>query len=157
MKFKLNDWVVYPSHGCGQITKAETKEIFGKVQEFFTIELNSGMKIMMPSANTRAVALRKILSKSQIAKVFKEVQGINVIRENNWSKRYRLYMEELRTGEFSNVCAVLKQLNGNKSEFELSFGERKMLDIARELAIDEISLAYNIHKDAALELLSKSI
>ena len=41
MKFRVNDWVCYPQHGLGQITKAEVKEVFGKTQEFFTIELTS--------------------------------------------------------------------------------------------------------------------
>lgn len=157
MKFKLNDWVCYPQHGLGQITKAEVKEMFGKTQEFFTIELTSNMKIMMPSANVKQVGLRKILSKSQIKRVFEQIKTVEVVRENRWEKRYRAYMEQIKSGEFADVCTVLKQLQNAKGEFELSFGERKMLDTAMDLAIEEVSLAYNVHREQAFKVISENV
>lgn len=155
--FRLNQWVCYPGHGVGQIIKAEQKEVFGLVQEFFTIELTSNMKIMMPSANTKQVGLRKLLSKNQINKVFAEVKAIPVIRENRWEKRYRAYMEQIRTGQFIDVVTVLKQLNAAKGEFDLSFGERKLLDEAMTLAIEEVSLAHNVHKDEAETIVTNKL
>ena len=157
MKFRVNDWVCYPQHGLGQITKAEVKEVFGKTQEFFTIELTSNMKIMMPSANVKQVGLRKILSKSQIKRVFEQIKTVEVVRENRWEKRYRAYMEQIKSGEFADVCTVLKQLNAAKGEFDLSFGERKLLDEAMTLAIEEVSLAHNVHLEKAKEIILEEL
>jgi CarD family transcriptional regulator len=157
MKFKLNDWVVYPGHGVGQIIRAETKEIFGKIQEYFTIELTTNMKIMIPSDNVKQVQLRKILTKNQIKTALEQVKYVQVIRENRWEKRYRAYMEQIKSGQFVDIIAVLKQLEGAKGEFELSFGERKMLDTARDLAVEEVSLAYNVHREKALEILTEKV
>ena len=148
---------LYPSHGVGQIIKAEQKEVFGLVQEFFTIELTSNMKIMMPSANTKQVGLRKLLSKNQINKVFAEVKAIPVIRENRWEKRYRMYMEQIRTGQFVDIVTVLKQLSAAKGEFDLSFGERKMLENCLHLVTEEVSLSFNVHLDKALEIINDSL
>ena len=155
--FRLNQWVCYPGHGVGQIIKAEQKEVFGLVQEFFTIELTSNMKIMMPSANTKQVGLRKLLSKNQINKVFAEVKAIPVIRENRWEKRYRMYMEQIRTGQFVDIVTVLKQLNAAKGEFDLSFGERKMLETAKDLVTEEVSVAWNVHLDRAKEIVTEKL
>jgi CarD family transcriptional regulator len=158
MKFKLNDWVVYPGHGVGQITRDETKEIFGKTQQFFTIEIStSNMKMLVPSDNVRQVGLRKILSKNQINKVFEEVKSIPVIRENRWEKRYRVYMEQIKTGQFIDIVTVLKQLTGNKEDFDLSFGERKMLETAKELVTEEVSLAWNVHREKAEEIITEKL
>jgi CarD family transcriptional regulator len=59
-------------------------------------------------------------------------------------------MEKIKTGSVFEVAEVYRDLNVLKSEKDLSFGERKMLDTARNLLVKEISLARAVDEDQVL-------
>jgi CarD family transcriptional regulator len=156
--FKVNDSVVYPGHGVGRIIESVTKEIFGKKQTFLTIQIaDSGMKIMVPKDNVEIIGLRRPLSKGKIIKVFKDIKGFKTVNTSTWNVRYRELMEKIKTGEFDKVCEVLKQLADIQSTQELSFGERKMIDTARSLAVAEVAVSLKISIDEATKLLSERL
>jgi len=50
-------------------------------------------------------------------------------------------MEKIKTGSVFEIATVLRDLYLLKSEKDLSFGERRMLDTARNLLIKELSVA----------------
>lgn len=141
--FKVGDNAVYPGHGVGRVTAIEAKEISGRKLEFYTIQiLDSGMKIMIPRDNVESVGLRPIISKKEAGEVIKILKETNVKIDNQtWNRRYREYMEKIKTGSVFEIAAVLRDLFLLKVEKELSFGERKMLDTARGLLLKELSLA----------------
>jgi CarD family transcriptional regulator len=141
--FKVGDNAVYPGHGVGKVTAIETKEIFGNKQTFYCIQvLDSGMKIMVPKDNAEAVGLRPIISREEAAKVIEILKQDDVKIDNQtWNRRYREYMEKIKTGSVYEIAEVLRDLFVLKVDKELSFGERKMLDTARGLLLKELSLA----------------
>ncbi|HEX4925166.1 MAG TPA: CarD family transcriptional regulator [Bdellovibrionales bacterium] len=141
--FKVGDNAVYPGHGVGRVTAIETKEILGKQHTFYTIEiLDSGMKILVPRDNVKSVGLRPIISKQQASEVLNILKVKNVKIDNQtWNRRYREYMEKIKTGSVFEIAEVLRDLFLLKVDKELSFGERKMLDTARSLLIKELTLA----------------
>jgi CarD family transcriptional regulator len=141
--FKVGDNAVYPGHGVGRVTAIETKEILGKAHTFYTIEiLDSGMKILVPRDNVKSVGLRPIISKQEAGQVLDILKVKNVKIDNQtWNRRYREYMEKIKTGSVFEIAEVLRDLFLLKVDKELSFGERKMLDTARNLLIKELTLA----------------
>ena len=56
-------------------------------------------------------------------------------------------MEKIKTGSVFEVAEVYRDLLMLKLEKELSFGERKMLDTARNLLVKEISLAKKVREE----------
>jgi CarD family transcriptional regulator len=56
-------------------------------------------------------------------------------------------MEKIKTGSVFEIAEVLRDLYLLKSDKDLSFGERKMLDTARSLLIKELSLAKNCDEE----------
>ena len=70
-----------------------------------------------------------------------------VIDNQTWNRRYREYMEKIKTGSVYEVAEVYRDLLILKVEKDLSFGERKMLDTARNLLVKEISLAKNVEEE----------
>lgn len=141
--FKVGDNAVYPGHGVGTIKAIESKEILGSNHTFYSIEIiESGMKIMVPTNNTEAVGLRPIISNEEADKVLGILKETNVKIDNQtWNRRYREYMEKIKTGSVYEIAEVLRDLFLLKVDKELSFGERKMLDTARGLLLRELSLA----------------
>lgn len=142
-EFKVGDNAVYPGHGVGEVTAIETKEMCGAKQTFYMIRvLETGMTIMVPRDNAEAVGLRPIISREEAAKVIDILKETDVKIDNQtWNRRYREYMEKIKTGSVYEIAEVLRDLFVLKVEKELSFGERKMLDTARTLLLKELSLA----------------
>jgi CarD family transcriptional regulator len=143
VEFKVGDNAVYPGHGVGKVISIDTKEILGQKKTFYSVQiLETGMKIMVPLDNAKSVGLRPIISKEEASKVIDILKQTNVKVDNQtWNRRYRDYMEKIKTGSVYEIAAVLRDLFVLKVDKELSFGERKMLDTARGLLMKELTLA----------------
>ncbi|MFH0845042.1 MAG: CarD family transcriptional regulator, partial [Pseudomonadota bacterium] len=110
--------------------------------------LENGMKIMIPTCNVNHVGLREIINKREVPKLFSILRRRDIPTDNQtWNRRYREYMEKIKTGSVYEVAEVYRDLLILKVEKELSFGERKMLDTARSLLVKEISLAKNVGEE----------
>jgi len=143
MNFKVGDNAVYPGHGVGQVMAIEVKEIMGTKLEFYSVQiLETGMKVMVPKTNVKSVGLRPIISKDEAGKVLGLLKETDVkIDTQTWNRRYREYMEKIKTGSVYEIAEVLRDLYLLKVDKELSFGERKMLETARGLLMRELTLA----------------
>ena len=141
--FRVGDLAVYPAHGVAQIVGIETREISGNKQTFYILKiLENGMKIMIPTRNAGAVGLRELIRADEVDEVFAILKSREVAVEGQtWNRRYREYMEKIKTGSVFEIAEVLRDLSLLKHDKDLSFGERKMLDTARSLLIKELSLA----------------
>jgi len=58
-----------------------------------------------------------------------------------WNRRHREYTEKINSGSIFEIAEVLRDLYVLKLDKDLSFGEKKMLDTARNLLVKEIALA----------------
>lgn len=141
--FKVGDNTVYPGHGVGRVVAIETKEICDSTMSFYSIQiLESGMKVMVPKSNASHVGLRPIISKSEADKVLNILKRTDIKADSQtWNRRHREYTEKIKTGSVYEIATVLRDLYLLKIDKELSFGERKMLDVARNLLLRELSLA----------------
>ncbi|VBB47729.1 CarD-like protein [uncultured Desulfatiglans sp.] len=147
--FSVGDLAVYPAHGVGVIEKIETQEISGCQMDFYVMRiLDNNMIIMIPTKNVNNVGLREIIDQAEVRKLYSILEKRDVCIDNQtWNRRYREYMEKIKTGSVFEVAEVYRDLLMLKLEKDLSFGERKMLDTARTLLVKEISLARNVEED----------
>ena len=143
MLFKVGDNAVYPAHGVTVVKKIDEKEVGGKKKKFYVLQvLENEMTIMVPTDNCQSVGLRPIVGKKEVGNVFKILKQKDIKIDNTtWNRRYREYMEKIRTGSVYEIAEVLRNLYLLKINKELSFGERKMLDTAKQLLVKELSIA----------------
>ncbi|MEJ2023844.1 MAG: CarD family transcriptional regulator [Deltaproteobacteria bacterium] len=155
--FTVGDLAVYPAHGVGRIEKIESQEISGCCQDFYVMRiLDNDMIIMIPTQNVDNVGLREIIGQKEVPKVFSILRKRDLPIDNQtWNRRYREYMEKIKTGSAFEVAEVYRDLLMLKLDKELSFGERKMLDTARNLLVKEISLARQVDEDQVEEDLDR--
>ena len=141
--FKVGDKAVYPAYGVGVIEGVEEKEIGDSVMTFYMLRiLENDITIMVPTNNVEKVGMRPLIGKPEIRKVWKILKEKSVTLDNQtWNRRYRDYMEKIKTGSILEVAAVLRDLYVLKKGKELSFGERKMLETAKGLLIKELAMA----------------
>ena len=147
--FKVGDKAVYPAHGVGEVTAIENRSIGGIEQTFYILRiLENGMKIMVPTDNIRQVGLREVISKSKVDKVLKILKAKSLsVETTTWNRRYREYMEKIKTGSVYEVAEVLRDLYILKADKDLSFCELKLLDQAKGLLVREVAVAKGCDED----------
>jgi CarD family transcriptional regulator len=145
MMFKVGDLAVYPAQGVGVIEAIESREVMGNTQKFYIMKIMSnGMKIMIPTGSAESVGLRELILENDVPKVYEILKNKDItIDKQTWNKRYREYLEKIKTGSVFEIARVLRDLLILKNDKNLSFGERKMMDTAKSLLIKEISIASN--------------
>jgi len=141
--FKVGEMAVYPAHGVGIIESIESREISGNKNNFYILRLlSNGMTIMVPTDTASSVGLREVIPSKEIPRVYRILKERDIEIDNQaWNRRYREYMEKIKTGSVFEIATVLRDLYLLKTEKDLSFGERRMLDTARSLLIKELSVA----------------
>lgn len=141
--FKVGESAVYPAHGITVIKRIDERDVGGKKKSFYVLTvLENQMTIMVPTDNAEAVGLRSIISDTEVQKVYKILKMRDVkIDQTTWNRRYRDYMEKIKTGSIYEISEVLRDLFLLRHSKDLSFGERKMLDQAKALIVKEISIA----------------
>ncbi|MGM0452883.1 MAG: CarD family transcriptional regulator [Thermodesulfobacteriota bacterium] len=142
--FKIGDLAVYPAHGVGRIESMESRMINGATHDFYIMKIiDNGMVIMIPTANVDSVGLRTVIDEGQIPTVYSILQEKKEdIHDNQtWNRRYKEYMDKIKTGSLFDVAEVFRDLYMLKLTKDLSFGERKLLDTAKSLLLCEISTA----------------
>ena len=109
-----------------------------------------GMKLMVPTSKVENVGIREISDKSEADKVFSVLEKPKdpYVHDANWSKRYNLNVEKIKSGDILEVAEVVRELSHRHMERGLSIGEKKMLSTAKNILISEIVLAENVDKDA---------
>jgi CarD family transcriptional regulator len=143
VKFKVGDKAVYPAQGVAEVIRIEEKDIAGSRQQFYVLRiLDTDRKIMVPVANAGAVGLREVISELEIREIFDILRERTLGFDNQtWNRRYRGFMDKIKTGSIYDVAEVLRDLYRLKTDKQLSFGERRMLDTARTLIVKEIAIA----------------
>lgn len=143
LDFKVGDKAVYPAHGVAEVAGIETKEIGGKLTSFYLLRIvDTDMKILVPTDKAHQVGLREVASSSEIAEVFDILREKEVhLDKQTWNRRYRGFMEKIKTGSLFEVAEVFRDLYRLKNSKALSFGERRMLDTAKNLIVKELSIA----------------
>lgn len=142
--FKIGEMAVYPAQGVGKIEAIETREFSGERHDFYVLRIvDSDMTIMVPVGNASHVGLRNLIHKDRVASIYgllEEKHGGNGLLAS-WSRRQREYNEKIRSGDLFEVAAVLRELYQLKESKELSYGEKKVLDLTRKLLVKELALA----------------
>ena len=146
LSFQVGDKAVYPAQGVAEVVGIDAKEISGKIQKFYVLKvLDSDMRILVPVEKAEQVGLREVVQEDQIREVYDILKEKELhIDKQTWNRRYRGFMEKIKTGSLFDVAEVYRDLYRLKSSKVLSFGERRMLDTAKNLIVKELSVAKNI-------------
>lgn len=143
-KFKVGDLAVYPAHGVGRIEAIQSQEVSGEKHDFYILKvLENDMVIMIPTRNVDSVGLRDVIQEDEVQEVYEVIRQKQDTPSDNqtWNRRYREYMEKIKTGCLYDVAEVFRDLFLLKLNKDLSFGERKLYDTAQYLLVKELSTA----------------
>ena len=147
--FTIGEKAVYPVHGVAEVVAMEMRDIGGAQTNVYILKiLETGLKIMVPTANAATVGLRELIGSKQVKEVYAILKSRDVPRDTQtWNRRYREYMEKIKTGSIFEIAEVLRDLSVLRTTKDLSFGERRMLENARMLLVKEIACAKSTPED----------
>ncbi|WEV52405.1 CarD family transcriptional regulator [Bifidobacterium sp. ESL0798] len=161
MDYKVGDVVVYPRHGAAKVTNFESRTVKGVTRDYLQLSVLSsdGLVIEVPVENAKKVGIRNIVDGKEVAKVFEILRTPIVDNEKmNWSRRYKLNVEKIATGEVNKIAEVVRDLaQRDVDEHGLSAGEKRMLTRARNILTSEIALSEHIDEDEAQHLLDVNL
>jgi CarD family transcriptional regulator len=156
--FKIGDKAVYPAQGVGVIEAIEAKEFSGEKCNFYILRIVDGdMTIMVPVSNARQIGMRNLIEREQISSIYnllgeKQKNGNTLA---SWSRRQRVYNEKIKSGDLFEVAEVLRELYLIREGKELSYGEKKVLELARKLLVKEIAFAEGAEEEKVVERVEK--
>ncbi|PQP35265.1 CarD family transcriptional regulator [Desulfobacteraceae bacterium SEEP-SAG9] len=151
--FQVGDLAVYPAHGVGKIEAIESRVVNGEKHDFYIMKvLENSMVIMIPTWNVDSVGLRDVIGEKEIPKIYEVMQKDreSLADSQTWNRRYREYMDKIKTGSLYDVAEVFRDLYLLRLTKDLSFGERKLFDTATTLLLRELSTAKNTDEETIL-------
>jgi len=154
MTFNIGEKVVYPNHGVATIENISTRSFGLRFERFYLLRLNcNNMTVMVPFSHVEDVGLRKVTKNGEIARVLCYLATGACKPLQDWKDRYKENCEKMRSGSLLEISEVFKTLLIVQAERPLSFREKKMLDRARQMVLNEICISRGLHDDAAIALL----
>ncbi len=156
--FQIGDKVVYPNHGVGVIEQISMRSNGFLTQRYYLLSIrSSSLKVTVPCENAAAVGLRGLVRQEEIVRILKFLSQTGEAKNADWKERYREHTDKMKAGTLMEVAEVMKSLLVLHREKELSVRERKMLERARYLLVNEMSQAKECSESDIDEMLLLSL
>ncbi len=149
--FQVGDKAVYPARGVGSVVGLETKRIGALSVTFYQLEIRRDDKIdkiSVPVDKAEENGMRPVAQGNQLGELYQLLRDRDIACDRQtWNRRYRGFMEKIRTGSIFDGAEVYRDLSLLKMTKSLSHGEREMLRRARTLLVQELSVARETSED----------
>lgn len=146
MTFEVGAKAYVPNHGVGIVKEIQSIDMGGQTYKMYVIKiLDNGLTYSVPVDAIGANGIREVIPPDAVEKVYEVLRDKDTPADKQtWNRRYREYMNKIKTGDPLEVAAVLRELARLKAEKTLSFGERKMYDQAHGLIVQELAVARDV-------------
>ena len=150
--FKLNEFVVYPAHGVGQIVAIEDQEVAGFRLELFVINFSKDkMTLRVPTSKVAGVGLRKISDPDTAKRSLDILTGRARIKRTMWSRRAQEYETKINSGDINAIAEVVRDLYRSEAQPEQSYSERQLYEAALDRMVREIAAVQKSNEIDALK------
>ncbi|KQU52773.1 CarD family transcriptional regulator [Bosea sp. Leaf344] len=150
--FKTGEFVVYPSHGVGQITAIEEQEVAGFKLELFVVSFaKDKMTLRVPTAKAASVGLRKLADADSVTKALTTLTGRARVKRTMWSRRAQEYEAKINSGDLVAIAEVVRDLYRSEAQPEQSYSERQLYEAAVDRMTREIAVVDDVTETEALK------
>ena len=140
----IGDKVVYPMHGAGVIAGIEDCEVLGEGKSYYILQMPMGnMKVMIPTDNVDNIGLRDVIPEEAVDKVRDVLKEKPEKASGSWNKRFHANLDRMKSGDICDVAAVARNLILQDRQRKVSSGERRLMDLARQILVSELVYACN--------------
>jgi len=155
-EFRINDHVVYPTHGVGRIVSEETQQIGEFSLRMLVIAFDKDrMTLRVPVSRAATAGLRHISGNDQMARVFVTLKSRARSSRGMWSRRAQEYETKINSGSVISVAEVVRDLHPNVDQAERSYSERMIYESALNRLVGELAAAERTDQKTATDRLMK--
>jgi CarD family transcriptional regulator len=152
--YAIKDYVVYPSHGVGQIIAIEEHEIGDIVLHVFVVLFDKEkMTLRVPLDKASSSGMRKLSSQQTMEQAISTLKGRARTRRVMWSRRAQEYDAKLNSGDPVSIAEVVRDLHRDEGQPDQSYSERQMYEAALERLAREFAAVENTNTEQAAEKL----
>jgi CarD family transcriptional regulator len=152
--FKLNEFVVYPAHGVGQIVTIEEQEVAGFKLELFVINfVKDKMTLRVPTSKVTGVGMRKLSDPDAARRSLEILTGRARIKRTMWSRRAQEYEAKINSGDINAIAEVVRDLYRSEAQPEQSYSERQLYEAALDRMMREIAAVQKLSETEALKVI----
>lgn len=154
--FKTGDYVVYPTHGVGQVSGVEKETIAGQDLRLIVVSFDRDrMTLRVPMDKMEISGLRKLSTKKVMENVMTTLKGRARVKRTMWSRRAQEYEAKINSGDPVSIAEVVRDLHRNVGQPDQSFSERQIYEAALERLAGEFAAIESLDKDSATEKLEE--
>lgn len=149
--FEVGQYVIYPTHGLGQIAGYEIHEVSGYKVELIAISFDRDkMLLRIPLPKAQASGLRALTSTVDMEKALNLLKIKTRARKTMWSRRAQEYETKINSGDPISIAEVIRDLYRSESQSDQSYSERQIYQEALERFIRELAAIENINEPDAI-------
>ena len=149
-EFRANEYVVYPAHGVGRITRVEEQEVAGTKLELFVISFEKDkMTLRVPTAKASSIGMRSLASPDLVAKALQTLKGRAKVKRAMWSRRAQEYEQKINSGDLISIAEVVRDLYRAEDQPEQSYSERQLYEAALERLTREVAAVERLDEKKA--------
>jgi CarD family transcriptional regulator len=150
-EFVTGDFVVYPSHGVGQILAMETQHISGHELNVFVIVFEKDrMTLRLPVGKARSAGLRRLSTPTEMKAALTRLRGRTRARRTMWSRRAQEYEAKINSGDPASIAEVVRDLYRNAGQADQSYSERQIYQAALDRLVREFAAVEKIDEATAV-------
>lgn len=149
--FRINEHVVYPAHGVGQITEISEQEIAGMSLQLFVVNFEKEkMVLRVPLDKAKQIGMRKLADSKVMDGAIKTLKGRARVKRTMWSRRAQEYEAKINSGDLIAIAEVVRDLFRNENQPEQSYSERQLYEAAMERMAREVATVEKTTEDEAV-------
>ncbi|WP_413154446.1 CarD family transcriptional regulator [Bartonella sp. cb54] len=152
--FSTFEYIVYPTHGVGQIIAIEDQEVAGHKLKLFVIHFaKDKMDVKVPIAKAISVGMRKLSAAASVERALKILQGKARVKRTMWSRRAQEYDAKINSGDLICIAEVVRDLFRSNLQPEQSYSERQLYTAALDRMAREIAVTNGLSETEAINLI----
>lgn len=154
MSFQIGDKVVHWAYGMGEIISLDEKELSGKTQQYYVVEVNK-LTLWVPIERAETHSLRLPTPSKEFEQLFDILSSTDEILPDDRYQRQSILSERMRSGNIEAVCSVIRDLSARRKIHKLNENDQVVLQRAEEFLFDEWTYSMHIPLEKAQQTLEQ--
>ena len=156
--FSANEFVVYPTHGVGQVIAIEVQTVAGASLELFVLYFpKSKMTLRVPTQKAESVGMRKLSSPTVIQHVRQTLLQAAPRTRTSWLRLGKEYEAKIKSGNIIAIAEVLRDLCRRPFNSHQSYSESQLYAAALDRLSGEVALVEGVTEETAVSELESLV
>lgn len=143
-------------YGLGTVETIEEKEVLGERISLAQIYFPRENMKMMVNVDKETELFRPLIEEEQVDAVFEHMKNHEGRFPSRANQRQRINMDKIKSNDIFQLGEVIKDLHVMSTKKKLSFKESEMLERARQVMIEELTMVTGRKSETLDELIARA-